>query len=258
MSKLLTISRRNELLSIIQENSSANVSDLAKLFKVSTETIRKDLVYLESNGLVIRGHGGAIIPEGHYDLPIKLKLLTHSEPKKAIARKTAELIPDKSSIYIGPGSTETMIAKQLINRPNIKIFTNSIMIAQLYCDRGTENRNFLLFGGTIEAISMSTVGSLTLDSIDSMFFDYAILGTSGFEKMEGPSTFSYGELAIAKKVLQKSRKTIIIGDSSKFEKTSLFMYARWEDVDLLVTNNDPDLQPLMDKISKKVEIVLAD
>ena len=254
----MTIDRRKALLNIIQDNNSARVTDLAKRFSVSTETIRKDLIVLEESGLVVRGHGGAIISEGHYDLPLGIKLQTNNESKRTITEKCVSLLSGKSSVFIGPGSTETMISKLLLRRNDIKIFTNSIMIAQIYCDSKMNNNNVIFLGGSIESISMGTVGSLTLDSIDAMFFDYAILGTSGFEKMEGPSTFSYGELSVNKKVIQRSRKSIVIGDSSKFNRTSLFLYARWEEVDILVTNRDENNEAMIEEIGQKVEIVFAD
>lgn len=257
MSNLIAINRRNELALLVTEKKSVTVSELTKIFDVSAETIRKDLIFLEKRGVLIRGRGGAISSDNNIDLPIKTKLKENLKEKQEIAEKTVTLLEKHSSVFIGAGSTETMIAELLIKSDGYRIFTNSIMVAHYYCSTVNVHSKLSLLGGEIEEISMATVGANTLDSINNLYFDYSVLGTSGFEKMDGPSTFSYGELAIAKSVIQKSRKTIIIGDSTKFTRTSQYMYSTWDEVDLLVTNLDHRNEHLINDLNKKVKVVVA-
>ena len=51
MSKLITAERRNKIAELIISNGSIKVGELAKTFAVSTETIRKDLIYLDNKAL---------------------------------------------------------------------------------------------------------------------------------------------------------------------------------------------------------------
>ena len=53
--------RREKILELLQEDGSAKVLDLAKLFKVTEVTIRQDLEKLEKEDLIIREHGGAYL-----------------------------------------------------------------------------------------------------------------------------------------------------------------------------------------------------
>lgn len=257
MENLLLINRRQELLSLLQSENSVKVVELAKIFKVSTETIRKDLIYLEARGLLIRGHGGAIAVEPNQDLPLSVKLKTNSIFKSLITKMVYDLIPENSSIYIGPGSTELILAEQLFQK-KIRIFTNSIMIAESFYSVSPLNCELLLLGGEIEAISAATVGDMTLSFFNDIYLDYAILGTSGFQKLEGPATFSYNELCIAKKAISRSKKTIVMGDKSKFNMTSHFRYANWEDIDLFVTNTPNNSESILETMKDKVKIVFAD
>ena len=60
MSKLITAERRNKIAELIISNGSIKVGELAKTFAVSTETIRKDLIYLDKQGIIKKSHGGAL------------------------------------------------------------------------------------------------------------------------------------------------------------------------------------------------------
>ena len=47
MSKSLTADRRNRIAQILMKEGSIKVGNLSERFGVSTETIRKDIIYLE-------------------------------------------------------------------------------------------------------------------------------------------------------------------------------------------------------------------
>ena len=55
-----TSNRRQRIGVMLQENGSVQVLTLASTFGVSTQTIRKDLHYLERRGIATRSYGGAI------------------------------------------------------------------------------------------------------------------------------------------------------------------------------------------------------
>ena len=90
---MLANHRRDKILAFLQEDGSAKVLDLARLFKVTEVTIRQDLEKLEREGLVVREHGGAFLK----DVPNQVKgfTLTHQEhldKKELIAKKSLEFI----------------------------------------------------------------------------------------------------------------------------------------------------------------------
>ena len=49
--------RREKMLQLICEAPVTTINELAEFFSVSTETIRKDIEFLEEQDLVIRIHG---------------------------------------------------------------------------------------------------------------------------------------------------------------------------------------------------------
>ena len=57
---LLNEERRREILAALHRDGRVLVKDLARHFRISQITIRKDLEFLDSQGVVQRTHGGAL------------------------------------------------------------------------------------------------------------------------------------------------------------------------------------------------------
>ena len=54
--------RQQHIALSVEEHGRVRVTDLAERFAVSEVTIRKDLRVLETEGRVVRAHGGALAP----------------------------------------------------------------------------------------------------------------------------------------------------------------------------------------------------
>ena len=90
------------------------VSVLAETLNVTQTTIRKDLNYLEAQGLLHREHGSAMpATQQITDMNINSKKLVNFDAKQKIAEKAAEFIERDDSILIASGSTITMFAEAL-------------------------------------------------------------------------------------------------------------------------------------------------
>ena len=71
--KKLSVQRRNEIAQRLFQEGNIHISELAKLYQVSTETIRKDLIYLEKQGIAKKSYGGAVISKGMLERPFSQK-----------------------------------------------------------------------------------------------------------------------------------------------------------------------------------------
>ena len=56
--------RQNEILNIAREQGKVTVDGLAETFKVTVQTIRRDLSELCNSSVLTRVHGGAVIKSG--------------------------------------------------------------------------------------------------------------------------------------------------------------------------------------------------
>ena len=57
---MLAAERQAMIVELIKENGSVQVDELAKELNVSSMTIRRDLMKLESGNMIERCHGGAV------------------------------------------------------------------------------------------------------------------------------------------------------------------------------------------------------
>ena len=250
MSKQFIIERRKKIANIIQKEGKIGVNEAASFFNVSSETIRKDLAALEKEGLLIKGHGGAIIANKAFDFSIDYRLLENDDLKRKIAYELMNYLPEQSTIFLGSGTTQMKVAELLKDKSGYTIITTNLLVASIL----SESNNTIMFaGGRIDAHNKSTNGYWTSYILEQINIDFAILGTSGVKGAKGPCTYSYDDLEITKTVLKQAQNKIVIADASKFETTGLFQYARWEEIDLLITNKSNYLEQIKEFV-KVVEI----
>lgn len=225
--------RREEISKMVLSEGKIKVKDLANYLKVSTETIRKDLHYLDMMGIITKSHGGASVLNDYYQLPLDVKLQENLDAKKQIARKALDFIEDNSLIYLDPGSTSIQVAKLLRVKKNLTVLTNSITIANIVADSDHE---IIVCGGLLQKRGKALVGIYAIDVINSIHIDTAIVGSDGFKGMSGPTTFSLEEAEIRKHIMRNSDVRMIICDASKFDKTSTYLFGKFQDYDYFITN----------------------
>lgn len=129
---MLPTYRRDKILELLQEDGSAKVLDLSRLFKVTEVTIRQDLEKLEREGLINREHGGAYIK--NVKDQVAAFSIVHQEnldKKEMIALKCLDYIETGDTIILDSGSTTTEVAKKLRGRKDLTVITNALNIALL-------------------------------------------------------------------------------------------------------------------------------
>lgn len=232
--KVLAAERRQLLARRLAEQGGVAVGDMARRFGVSTETIRKDLIFLEEQGLALKSHGGAIPTGDLLERPREIKETENPQAKTEIARAARELIPDSAIVLMDAGSTTFALARLVAEMEGVTVFTNSVPIMSLLGP--TDNRVFCL-GGELRGSSMAVAGAWAIDAVRGVRVDIAFLGTDGFVGQTGPSSASYEEMQFKSAVVETSNRTVILSDHSKFGQRGLFQFCAWHDVYALVTDS---------------------
>ena len=100
---LLNEERRRAILEMMQHDGRVLVVDLARKFRTSQVTIRKDLEILHVRGLIQRTHGGALPSRGGAleDPTLREKEKLHSKEKLAVAAAAAQLVSEGQVDYSG-------------------------------------------------------------------------------------------------------------------------------------------------------------
>lgn len=236
---MLAIERRNAILEKLQAERRVVVSELSQIYKVSEETIRRDLEKLENDGFVIKSYGGAVINENaNVDLPFNIRKKRNVISKQKIAEVISSRIKDGTSIMLDASSTAVYIAKALKERKNLTLITNSIEILIEMFD--TPNVNVLSTGGAMREGSFALVGPQTDKMLKSYHVDVAIVSAKGFDLETGMTDTEELHANNKKTMLHAGREKVLAVDSSKFGKTAFTEIGTLEDISMVATDAKPD------------------
>ena len=240
MNSPLMDQRRNYIEKRLITDGSIKVSDLSRFFGVSSETIRKDLIYLEEKGIAKKAYGGAVALSGVFEPSFKLKSVTHPEEKERIAAAALQHIRSGMTVLLDAGSTVFALAKAMAILGDVTVFTNGLKAAQVLDEFGITT---YLLGGRIRHNSNAIVGSWALRSLEEIRVDLSVLGTSGFRGRTGPCVENFPEAEIKAAMIRSAGKTIVLGDASKADVQSVIEFAKWRDISEFITDSriEPDV-----------------
>ena len=226
--------RQKHIIRILAEHANASVNILAVKLKVSGVTIRHDLDLLESEGLLKRVHGGAVLRDAD-DIEIRLGL--NFDIKQKIARKAAGQVLPGETVLIESGSINALLARELVRKEDITLITSNVYIARQF--RNNKNINLILLGGIYQPVSESMVGKLARTGIDQLHFSKAFIGIDGFTPETGFTSRDILRSEISGHIIHKCRDNYVVTDSTKFGKLELTTICQTDQVQHVIT--DPGL-----------------
>lgn len=230
-----TRKRRQLIVEQLLQHGSVHVGDLVERHGVSSVTIRADLNHLETQGLVTRNHGGASllrVPPQEHD--IREKDTLNLPLKDAIGARAAQLVKPGDNIILDSGSTTMMLARHLRDQRDVTVMTNGLNIAwELAQAPGVTLR---LTGGLLHQPSLSLHGSQAEASLHSFGFDTLFLGVDGLDLQFGLTTHHEPEAILNHRMVERSRRIVVLTDSSKFGKVSLHRIAKLDELHAVITD----------------------
>ncbi len=236
---MLAIERRNKILAMLQRDSRVVVSDLSVSFNVTEETIRRDLEKLEKEGFAKKTYGGAIINESlNVDLPYTVRKKANVSNKQYIAEIISSMIEDGDHIMMDASSTAVYVAKHLKTKKNITIITNSIEILLELSE--VTGWKVLSTGGTLREGSLSLVGYQAEKMLTNYHVDKAIISCKGIDLEKGITDSNEMDAQIKKLMFESANTRILAADNSKFNKISFTKIGDLEDIDIMITDTEPD------------------
>jgi len=236
------------------------VSDIAAELGVSDMTIRRDLIELERNGVLIRTHGGAMPPDGtmgdaidHEEPAFDARLRRNEEAKRQIAVSAATLLAPRQTVALDIGTTTHLLAGILADRTGLRFFTSSLRTAALLAQVGREVH---MPGGQIRGEEPSSGGPTALEQFERYWFDIAFIGVSGVTA-EGLFDYSLEDSELKRVYLRRSSYKVLLCDSSKFHRMSLVRISDFAGIDMMICEAPPpsDIEAALG--AAKVEIRIA-
>lgn len=232
-----TVSRRDEILNLINSDGQVYVDELSNKFGVSEVTIRNDLDQLEQKSLLIRARGGAMRIEGRVgvDYNISEKDKINYQEKVRIGKAAAQLIKSSEIILIDSGTTTVEMVKNLQKIEDLTVITNALNIASVLINYS--NVNLTMPGGYLRKNSQSLVGPMAERSLKNFYVDKAFLGVDGFDTRTGLYTPNIEEAHLNELMIEIANEVILLTDSSKFKKKSFAYICSIDKVDVVVTDD---------------------
>lgn len=251
---MLAIERRREILSRLGSDGKVIVSELARDFEVTEETIRRDLERLDREGLASKTYGGAVAKQSSaLDLPYNIRETVNVEQKQAIADKIAELIGDGERIMLDSSSTALYVVKQLKNKRNLTVITNSVKILIELADKS--DWTVLSTGGILKKGALSLNGSSAEKMINSYHVDTAICSCKGIDMELGVTDSNEHDSLIKQAMFASAERRILALDAEKFDGKSFVKVCGFRDLDLIVTNAEPSDTWLSFCSEKNIELI---
>jgi DeoR family transcriptional regulator, aga operon transcriptional repressor len=219
-SEMLIDERRQHILELIQNQGRALVSDLSEQLNISQITIRKDLDYLQSKGVIQRSHGGALRVQSSalIDPTLQEKQKHNFREKERTATAATKMVEEGQCIILDSGTTTTALAERLKRFKQLTVITNAVNIAAELAGTDFE---VILVGGTMRKNSFSLVGPLAEDNLEEMHADILFLGVDGFDLEVGITTPNFLESRVNRAMVKAARLVVAVCDSSKFNRRSL-------------------------------------
>jgi DeoR/GlpR family transcriptional regulator of sugar metabolism len=229
--------RQQKILEILAQKGEVQLQQLQNVLPdVSQMTLRRDLISLENEGYLIRTYGGAVstkrvaIVSGEEDAYAR-RAVENIEAKMKIAEKAVSLVEKGRSIYFDAGSTVMCLANQLPDE-NFTIVTSGANIAlELLKKHGT---SVVMLGGLINLNTLSVSGPNAIAMLETINIDIAFMSASGFSLDSGLTVSNVYESELKRKIVSRSQKVVLLLDTHKINKNTIFTYADLKDIDVLV------------------------
>jgi len=247
--------RRREIVEAVQARGFATIEDLARRFRVTPQTIRRDINRLSEEGRLARYHGGAGLPTGSTrNLAYAARQVAQLAEKEAIARAVTAEVPDHSSLIINIGTTTEAVARALIHHQGLRVITNNLNVASFLAAQS--DFEVIIAGGLVRNADGGVVGTTTVDFIGQFRVDLAIIGISGIDFDGALLDFDHREVRVAQTILDNARRVFLVADHTKFGRNAMVRLAGMERVDALFTDRPPppELAPVLRDAGVEVHV----
>jgi len=230
--------RLQSIRSLLDIRGRVSVVELAEQYQVAQETIRRDLMKLEKNGVVRKIHGGAVSSQNKYEQSLAARFTQDIPQKHLLAQLAVDLIPAGSTLFIDFGTTTNVFAEHIKDLSDLTVFTNSHLIAATLS--ANSSCEVFVLGGRYNDQVKANLGPMVIDGIGQFFADFAVIGIGGVDQKIGFSDQNIDEATVARAMITRSNECIVLADPSKFNRHGVAHVANFNQIDHLVSSEKPD------------------
>lgn len=212
--------RQSKIFQILKRDGAVTTAALVKLFGTSAETVRRDLLEMESQGLLLRAHGGAVATGNMKPyLQLSERNREFTEEKHILSRIAAEQVKENDIIGLDTGSTAICFAEALKQRfRSLTVVTYSLDVFNILCD----SLNVILCGGSYMQNERSFYGPAATDMLSRLHMQKGFIFPSALSLEFGIGDYNTDLLQMQRQLLKSADEIFVLADSSKLEKKALY------------------------------------
>lgn len=247
--------RVEQIIEYLKLHNIAAVDDLVKVTSASPATIRRDLIKLDEKGVITRTHGGVSLNRFIAAQPTtNEKIIRSTKEKQNIAQAAAGLVKAGDSVVIDAGTTAMNVVRNITHLP-VRVITVDLHIALFLSE--FKQIEVIVTGGTVDESSQSTVGAHSRALLQSIHPDIAFVTCNSWSVEKGITTPTEEKSWLKRDLIANASKKILIADSSKYGKYSLYKACDLEETTQIITDKglpDEVVQAITDR---KINLTLV-
>lgn len=249
--------RRQVILSELRKAGRIDVNELSAQLRCSKVTIRSDVRSLEAEGLLVRTHGGAILPEEEEKPKYTYaSIYRNSQSKMEIAAEAFRLINDRDIIFLDDSSTCFYLALELKAHPekHCAVITNSLLVGSELSE--CAHLDVYIAGGQVSGNPPATMGERAEMRIGEVHMDKGFIGVYSINLEVGLTSVASPQMMIKRAVLKAADKVFVLADSSKFGSGYISVVCPASAVECIITDRgiDPGQVRLAQKMNVRMKI----
>jgi len=240
--------RRTQLHALLERDGAVILADAAESYGVSEMTIRRDLFEMEQAGLARRVRGGAVAVGPQL---FQRRQQKAASAKRAIALKMLPLLPRTGAVAMDASSTVHRLAVEM-EPADLTILTSGIETFSVLSTK--KDVRAILTGGELERRTGALVGPVAQRTIRDFVFVRAFVSPTCIDPELG-ATESTADGAEVKRALRLAARSLVVAaDSTKLNEASTARALDLTDIDVLVTELDPN-DASLDAYRDRVELL---
>jgi DeoR/GlpR family transcriptional regulator of sugar metabolism len=230
--------RQKKIISLLNNNRELGIAAFIKELSASEATIRRDLSYLEEEGIIIRTIGGARLK----DTP-SLVVRTFEEraeknrkEKELIAAAAAKLVEPGSVVAIDSGTTAWRVAALLKGIKPLTVITTALAVIE---EIGScEDYTIFCIGGQFRRENLDFIGGNVIEELNKVHVDIAFLGADSLI-IPGKGLFAndYFTSLVSKALSSCCDRCVVVMDHSKINAQGAFLALPSQNIDVVVTDS---------------------
>ena len=210
--------RQKNILSLLETNSTLEVSALTELLYASAATIRRDLKKLEQNGLILRTHGKAVSTSRYTggNTAFDMRMQQALQAKNRIAKACIESCVHSGDIVLLDASSTVAHTVEFLSDKNVTVITSGIQTLSLLAKTELD---FYSTGGRAVKGSYSLVGQNAIECTQTFNANVCIVSCHGLSEQGFACDTSEPEIDLRRAMMKSAKTKILLIDSTKFSKT---------------------------------------